>query len=75
MAKKEFISNNARFTIKYRAVCLKGDYKGPPRDSEYDADYDAFKHQNKFPTHKVEIEIEQTQSMRIKFNKKDFKVK
>ncbi len=61
-------SEDAMFSIKYRAVCLENDYVGSWKPTEDEAIIDALAHQ-KSHGHHVDIEIKQTQLMRISITK------
>ena len=60
--------NAAEFTIRYRAICNEGDYKGNWRKSKEEAYKDALRHQNKYPSHSVRIIIEQKQILTLEWN-------
>ncbi|WP_367389735.1 hypothetical protein [Lewinella sp. LCG006] len=70
MAKYEVKSDAAVFTIKYRAICMKRDYRGDWRESIDQAYDDALQHQSENKSHEIDIEVEQKQSYAIKIDEK-----
>lgn len=53
----------ASFTIRHRALCDEGDFKGKWRTDLEDAKIDALNHQEDHPGHVVRIVTEQKTSM------------
>ncbi len=57
-------SKNAEFSLRYRAICLSGDYRGNWKADKSTALNDALRHQQKH-NHQVDIEVEQKQLIRF----------
>ena len=71
MANKHIIhvNDNAALSLRHRAVCNEGDYKGPWRADIDDAFNDASNHMDTKPSHKVQIVTEQTMMMEFQSSK------
>lgn len=63
MPSQTITTTDAAFSVRYRAVCTKGDYTGGWRPEKITAIKDALRHQNANPSHKVRIQVEQKQIM------------
>jgi hypothetical protein len=66
MANKSHKSSGmATLSLRHRAICEEGDYKGQWRDNVSDAYGDASSHQNGHRDHEISVVTEQTVKMKF----------